>query len=158
MLGIGGFKYYILPTIANSVVGIAMQARQTRSAMLEALHSDYTVTCRAKGVSRKGILFGHALPNASIPIITEMFFTVSSGVAGALVIENVFSIPGIGVYLVSALNNRDYPVVQGTVIFIAVFVCILNLITDLACAAVDPRIKAGFAGGGKKRPRKEAPV
>ncbi len=151
MMGIGGFKYYILPTVANSVIGIAMQARQTRSSMLEALNSDYMITCKAKGVPKSGLIFGHALPNASIPVITEMFFTLSGGVAGALVIENVFSIPGIGVYLVSALNNRDYPAVQGTVIFIAAFVCVLNLLTDLAYAAVDPRIKAGFVGNGKKR-------
>ncbi|MCU6732498.1 ABC transporter permease [Diplocloster agilis] len=160
MMGIGSFKYYILPTIANSVIGIAMQARQTRSSMLESLNSDYIVTCRAKGLSRKGIIFRHALPNASIPIITEMFFTLSGGIAGSLIIENVFSIPGIGVYLVNALNSRDYPVVQGTVIFIAIWVCLLNLITDLGYAFVDPRIRASFTGSSKKwsRNKKEVAV
>lgn len=156
VMGIGGIKYYILPTIANSVIGIAMQARQTRSAMLEALNSDYIVTSRAKGLSRRGLIFRHALPNASIPIITELFFTLSSGVAGSLIIENVFSIPGIGMYLVSALNTRDYPVVQGTVIFIAIMICLLNLVTDLAYAMVDPRIKAGFVGHAKRAKKKEA--
>jgi peptide/nickel transport system permease protein len=144
VMGIGGLRYYVLPTIANSVIGIAMQARQTRSAMLEALNSDYIVTNRAKGLSYRSVIFKHAFPNASIPIITELYFTLSAGVAGSLVIENIFSIPGIGVYLVSALNSRDYPSVQGTVVFIAIMICILNLLTDLAYAFVDPRIRAGF--------------
>jgi peptide/nickel transport system permease protein len=151
VMGLGGIKYYVLPTIANSVIGIAMQARQTRSAMLEALNSDYIITCRSKGLSGQGIIFRHALPNASIPVITELYFTLSAGVAGSLIIENVFSIPGIGLYLVTALNARDYPVVQGTVIAIAVLICLLNLFADLGYAFVDPRIKAGFVENKKNR-------
>jgi peptide/nickel transport system permease protein len=149
VMGLGGIRYYVLPAIANSVIGIAMQARQTRSSMLEAMNSDYIVTCRSKGLSRRNIIFLHALPNASIPVITELYFTLSAGVAGSLIIENVFSIPGIGLYLVTALNTRDYPVVQGTVIAIAVLICLLNLLADLGYAFADPRIKAGFSGDKK---------
>jgi peptide/nickel transport system permease protein len=156
VMGLGGLRYYVLPVIANSVIGIAMQARQTRSSMLEVINSDYIITCRAKGLSKRGIIFHHALPNASIPIITELYFTLSAGVAGSLIIENVFSIPGIGLYLVTALNSRDYPIVQGTVIAISVLICLLNLLADLGYAFVDPRIKAGFVGDKKRTASHEA--
>ncbi|MDR1272610.1 MAG: ABC transporter permease [Clostridiales Family XIII bacterium] len=158
--GASGIKYWILPVVANSVIGVAMQARQTRSSMLEAMNADYILTSRAKGLSERGIIFRHALPNASIPIITESFFTVSASIAGSLIIENVFGIPGIGVYLVTALNTRDFTVVQSTVIFVAIILSLLNLITDIGYAAVDPRIKAGFAetGKGKRKLKKERGV
>ena len=148
--GMGGLRYWVLPVISNSVMGIAMQARQTRSAMLESLNSDYIVTCLAKGLSQQEIIARHALPNASIPIITESFFTVSAGVTGALIIENVFSIPGIGQYLINSVNSLDYTAVQSTVIFIAIVTSLLNLVTDLIYATVDPRIKASFTSTAKR--------
>lgn len=147
--GIGGLQYYILPCIANSLPGIASQARQTRSSMLEVIRSDYIVTARAKGLSERAILFKHALPNALIPIITVLGNGFSMMLAGTIVIETVFSIPGIGTYMMGAINNRDYPVVQGSVILLAIVFSLIMLLVDLIYAFVDPRIKAQYEG--KKR-------
>lgn len=147
--GIGGIEFYILPCIANSLPGIASQARQTRSSMLEVIRSDYIVTARAKGMSERAILFTQALPNALIPIITVLGNGFSMMLAGTIVIETVFSIPGIGTYMMGAINNRDYPVIQGSVILLAIIFSLIMLLVDLIYAFVDPRIKAQYEG--KKR-------
>ncbi|MCC8049348.1 MAG: ABC transporter permease [Clostridiales bacterium] len=144
--GIGGFEYYILPCVANAVAGIAGNVRLTRSCMLENIRSDYVVTARSKGLSEFRVLVRHALPNAAIPIITSMGNCFGVMLGGTLIIENVFSIPGIGAYMVKAINNRDYPAVQGSVIFLAVAFGIVMLIVDLLYAFVDPRIKAQYEG------------
>ena len=99
LYGVGGIQYFILPVIANSFAGIATQARQTRSSMLEVIRSDYVATARAKGLSEREVLFKHALPNALIPIITIVGNGMGMMLGGAVVIENVFSIPGIGSYM-----------------------------------------------------------
>ena len=143
--GIGGVKYWILPALANSFMGIALQARQSRSSMLEVIRSDFVVTSRAKGMSERSTILRHALPNALIPIITMVGQAFSFQIAGSLVIESVFGIPGIGLYLITAVNNRDYSVVQGTVIFVALAFSLIMLLTDLLYAFADPRIKAQFA-------------
>jgi peptide/nickel transport system permease protein len=147
--GIGGLKYYILPVIANAFVGIATQARQTRSSMLEVIRSDYITTARAKGLSEFNILLKHALPNALLPVITVIGNGMGQLMAGAVVIETVFSIPGVGMYLVGGINSRDYAVVQSSVIFLAIWFALVMLLVDLVYAFIDPRIKAQFAG--KKR-------
>ena len=147
--GLGGIKYFILPIVANSVMTLALQARQTRSSMLTALRSDYIITSRAKGVSERDLIYKHALPNALIPIITTLFNALSGGVAGSLIIENVFGIPGIGSYLIQAVNNRDYFAVQGTVIFIAITLSLVVLFADVMYAFADPRIKSQFEGKRK---------
>lgn len=154
--GIGSFSCYILPCISAGFMTIALQTRQTRSCLLEALREDYVITARAKGVSERGIVYGHALPNAMIPIITNLCGAIGGKMAGALVIENIFAIPGIGQYLIRSINNRDYYGVQGAVIYFAFILCIMNLITDLLYAYVDPRIRAQFEGQGKKKKQKEA--
>ena len=147
--GIGGLEYYILPTIANAFPGIATQARQTRSSMLEVIRSDYITTARAKGMSEFQILFKHALPNALLPVITVIGNGMGMLLAGTVVIESIFSIPGVGMYLVSGINTRDYAVVQSSVIFLAIAFTLVMLLVDLMYAFIDPRIKAQFAG--KKR-------
>lgn len=144
--GIGSFKNYILPCIANCFAGIATQARQTRSSMLEVIRSDYIVTARAKGLSERDILYRHALPNALIPLITVLGNGFSVMLGGTLIIETVFSIPGIGTYMMSAINNRDYPVVQGSVIILAIATCLIMFVVDILYAFIDPRIKAQFEG------------
>jgi ABC-type dipeptide/oligopeptide/nickel transport system permease component len=147
--GIGGIQYYILPCIALSFPGIATQARQTRSSMLEVIRSDYIVTARAKGMSENRVIFRHALPNALLPVVTIIGNGIGMLLAGAVVIESIFSIPGIGMYLVGGINARDYAVVQSSVIFLAIVFTFVMLLVDLVYALIDPRIKAQFAG--KKR-------
>ncbi len=114
--------------------------------MLEVIRSDYIVTARAKGLSERDILYRHALPNALIPLITVLGNGFSVMLGGTLIIETVFSIPGIGTYMMSAINNRDYPVVQGSVIILAIATCLIMLVVDILYAFIDPRIKAQFEG------------
>jgi len=147
--GLGGIKYYILPCIANAFPGIATQARQTRSSMLEAIRSDYITTARAKGMTELRILLRHALPNALLPLITIIGNGMGMLLAGTVVIESIFSIPGVGMYLVGGINSRDYAIVQSSVIFLALAFTAVTRLVDLAYAFVDPRIKARFAS--KKR-------
>ena len=152
--GIGGLKYYILPCIANAFPGIATQARQTRSSMLEVIRSDYITTARAKGMSEQRILLRHALPNALLPVITIIGNGMGMLLAGTVVIEMIFGIPGVGWYLVGGIGNRDINVVQSSVIFLAIAFTLIMLLVDLAYAFIDPRIKAQFAG--KKRRKQYA--
>jgi len=149
--GIGGWQYYVMPVIANGFVGIATQARQTRSSMLEVIRSDYITTARAKGMSEIQILVKHALPNALLPVITVIGNGMGMLMAGAVVIETIFSIPGVGMYMVGGINSRDYAIVQSSVIFLAIWFALVMLIVDLLYAFIDPRIKAQFSG---KRRRK----
>lgn len=149
--GIGGFEFYILPCIASAFGGIASLARQSRSSMLEVIRSDYVVTARAKGLSENSVIYRHALPNALIPIITVAGSHLAHIFGGSVVIENVFSIPGIGSYMVTAVNNRDYTVVTGCVIFLAVTFSLVMLLVDVVYAFVDPRIKAQYTSGKKRR-------
>ncbi len=148
--GTGGLEYYILPVVANSIGSLADIARQTRSSMLEVIRSDYVVTARAKGLPEKEVIWKHALPNALIPIITVCGSRFGFMLGGTVIIESVFSIPGIGMYMVNGINSRDYPVVQGSIIYIAFIFAFIMLITDLIYAYVDPRIKAQYVKSVKK--------
>lgn len=143
--GTGGIKYFILPWIVAALPEMARLARQSRSSMLEVIHSDYITTALAKGVKKRDVILRHALPNALIPIITVFGGGLAHGMGGALIIESVFSIPGLGLYIVNSINNRDYPSVQGTIVFFSILFSIIMLLVDLAYAAVDPRIKAAFS-------------
>jgi ABC-type dipeptide/oligopeptide/nickel transport system permease component len=149
--GIGGIQYYILPCIANAFPGIATQARQTRSSMLEVIRSDYITTARAKGMSEMRILLRHALPNALLPVITVIGNGMGMMLAGTVVIEMIFAIPGVGWYLVGGINSRDYAIVQSSVIFLALAFTAVMLLVDLAYAFIDPRIKAQFAGRKRRK-------
>jgi len=149
--GMGGIRYWILPIISNSFMAVGLQARQARSSMLEVIRSDYITMARAKGVSKRKVIYKHALPNALIPLITTAGSQFANSLAGGLLVEKIFSIPGVGNYLVTAVNNRDYPVVQGSIIILAVSFSVIMLLTDLVMAAVDPNIKSQFASGGKRR-------
>lgn len=142
--GMGGIEFWIMPIAAAAFQSVASQARQARSSMLEVLSADYIVMAKAKGVSHRNIVLRHALPNAMIPMITVAGMDFGRMLGGALVIETVFSIPGIGQYLVSGINNRDYPVVQGSIIFLAVCFSLIMLVSDLVIAYVDPRIRSQF--------------
>ena len=142
--GIGGLEYYILPSIANCFQGVTGFARQARSSILENIRSDYVITARAKGISESQIMWSHIIPNSMIPIITFAGAQFSRLVVGAVVIENVFSIPGVGSYIVTAITMRDYNAVQGSIIFIAIVFALLMLLVDVIYAYTDPRIKAQF--------------
>lgn len=149
--GDSSLKYFILPVIANSIGSLADIARQTRSSMLEVIRSDYVVTARSKGLSENDVTWKHALPNALIPIITLCGSRFGFMLGGTVIIESVFSIAGIGTYLVNGINSRDYPIVQGSIIYIAFIFAFIMLITDLIYAYVDPRIKAQYVKASAKK-------
>lgn len=149
--GIGGIEYMIMPVAAASLKSVGTLARQTRSSMLEVIRSDYITTARAKGLKERKVIWKHMLPNALIPIITVIGTSFSGIIAGTVVIEQVFSRPGVGTYLTQAITNRDFPITRGCVIILAIFTSVMMLLVDLAYAMVDPRIKAQYAGQSKRR-------
>ena len=155
-VGLAGIKYYILPAVSNCAGALANCARQTRSSMLDVIRADYITTARAKGVPERVVVTRHALKNALIPIITMMGTTFGRLLGGAMIIETIFTIPGMGSYIIGAVNNRDYPVVQGGSIILAIAFSIAMLLIDLLYAAVDPRIKAKYIASGKKRKKVKA--
>lgn len=152
-MGIGGLQYYILPAVAGCTNGIATLARQTRSSMLDVIRSDYITTARSKGVPEMKVITRHALKNALIPIITVVGTQFGMLLGGTMIIETIFSIPGMGTLIVTAINQRDYPVVQSGAVFLAISFSLCMLIVDLLYAAVDPRIKAQYAGRKKVKKR-----
>lgn len=149
--GMGGIQYYILPAIANSLGGVAGIARQTRSSILEVIRSDYVTTARSKGLTEHEVVYKHILPNALIPIITVAGGSFAAVFGGSVIIETVFSIDGIGLYMMSGITSRDYPVVQGCVVLLGVIFSLCMLLVDIAYAYVDPRIKAQYEGQSKKK-------
>ncbi len=147
--GVDSWKCYILPVVANAIGGIAAMARQTRSSMLEVIREDYITTARAKGQIERKVIYHHALRNALIPIVTCAGGAFGFQLGGALVVETVFSIPGLGKYMMDAINQRDYPSIRGTVIFLAIAFSIVMLAVDIMYAFIDPRIKGQYQS--KKR-------
>ena len=136
----GTAKSYVLPCLALGFYPMCYLSRQTRTAMLDAINQEYIKTARAKGLKNKKIIFKHALRNALIPVITYLGPQIAFTLCGGFVVETVFSIPGLGRYFIQSIQNRDYPLIMGTTIFLAAFIIIMNLIVDLLYKAVDPRI------------------
>ena len=136
-----GLRYALLPAITIGISGAGGLARYTRSSMLDVLNEDYVRTARSKGLSERLVVYKHALRNALIPIITLLGLSFGSMLSGAVIVETVFGWPGVGRYLVTGISNRDFPVVQGAVLVIAVGFVMANLITDLVYGFVDPRIR-----------------
>ena len=130
----------ILPVITLSLSPMANITRLTRSSMLDVLGQDYIRTARAKGVSQGKIIFGHALKNSLIPVITYVGPMLAYIVTGSLVVEQIFAVPGIGRYFVSSITGRDYPLIMGTTIVLASLIVIMNLLSDIMYKIVDPRI------------------
>ncbi len=139
--GAGTWQHLILPTIALSLHSAAVKARITRSSMLEVLGQDYLRTARAKGLRERIVIVRHALKNALIPITTLIGLQFGSLLGGAFIIENIFGWPGIGRLAVQAVFNRDFPIVQGTVLLGAAIYFTANLVVDLLYAWLDPRIR-----------------
>jgi peptide/nickel transport system permease protein len=134
-------KNLILPAVALGCVYMALIVRVTRAAMLEVLQQDYIRTARAKGVGQGGILFLHALKNASVPIVTVIGIGIALLIGGAVVTETVFAIPGLGRLTVDAILRRDYPLIQGVVLLFSFVYVLINLAIDLVYTLLDPRIR-----------------
>lgn len=149
--GIDSWTCWIMPVIAGSLTGIAMNARQTRSAVLETIRADFVTTARAKGLPEQRVIYQHMLPNALIPVINQLGGQFANALAGTVVIETVFSFPGIGTYMMTAISNRDYPVIRGCVMVLAAFSAVAMLLVDLIYAYIDPRIKAQYANLSAKK-------
>ncbi len=139
----GHIKRLILPSITLAILLIATTLRITRSALLEVLGADYVRTARAKGLGEAVVLQRHALKNALLPVIAVIGVQLGSLIGGSVIVEFIFNWPGVGSYLITGISQRDYPVVQGVVLVIATFFILLNLLTDLMYAWVDPRVSYG---------------
>ena len=135
------FKALVLPAVALAVVQAAILARITRSAVLDVLREDFVRTARAKGLSRRRVLWRHVLRNAFVPVLTVMWLQFASLLTGTVVIENVFSLPGLGRLIFQAISNRDILVVQNVVMLLAASVIVINFVVDVLYAVIDPRLK-----------------
>lgn len=129
------------PTLALALSLVAVIMRMTRSSMLEVLGQDYIQTARAKGAGEGTVVLRHALKNALIPVVTVVGVQFGYLLGGSVVVEQIFGLPGLGFMLLNAIYQRDYPVVQGTVVFVALFFILVNLLVDLVYGAVDPRVR-----------------
>ncbi|MCA3996274.1 MULTISPECIES: dipeptide ABC transporter permease DppB [Serratia] len=138
---IDAVMHMILPAIVLGTIPLAVIVRMTRSSMLEVLGEDYIRTARAKGVSRMRVIVVHALRNALLPVVTVIGLQVGTMLAGAILTETIFSWPGLGRWLIDALQRRDYPVVQGGVLLVACMIILVNLLVDVLYGVVNPRIR-----------------
>lgn len=154
--GVDNWMGWILPCVTNALGYAAAIARQMRSNLLEVIRQDFITTARSKGQTENKVLYKHALKNAVIPIIMTIGGIFGFALGGSLITEVIFGIPGIGNYTVTALMARDYPVIQTSVLFISTLFCVVLLLTDVAFAIVDPRIRAQYARR-KRKPEKKEP-
>jgi peptide/nickel transport system permease protein len=136
-------KRLILPSVTLAILMSAIVLRMTRSSLLEVLGEDYVRTARAKGLTERTTLYAHALRNAMVPVVTIVGLEMGSLLGGSVLVEYIFNWPGLSTYLITAINQRDYPVVQAVVLVIATLFVLLNLLTDLLYAVIDPRIRYG---------------
>ncbi|MGH2533166.1 MAG: ABC transporter permease [Thermomicrobiales bacterium] len=140
---LGHVQRLILPSVTLAILNAAVVLRMTRSSLLEVLGEDYVRTARAKGLTSRRVLYAHALRNALVPVITVVGLEMGSLLGGTVLVEYIFNWPGLSTYLIMAISQRDYPVVQTVVLVIATLFVLLNLLTDLLYAVVDPRIRYG---------------
>ncbi|MDO4834900.1 MAG: ABC transporter permease [Clostridia bacterium] len=151
--GATSLKHFVLPWITLSCMTLAVLIRMTRSSMLEVIRQDYIRTARAKGARERRIVFRHALRNALLPVITVIGTQLSVQLGGAIIVETVFSIPGLGTMIISGIKTKDIPVVMGGVMFIALVGGLVNLLVDILYAYIDPRLKSRYVG--TKRTKKQ---
>ncbi len=137
----GAVGYLVFPAMAIALPKIAMTSRFLTSSIRTELHKEYVRTAYSKGQTRNGVLYRHVLKNAMVPVITFMGIIVSEIVAGSIIVEQVFSVPGIGTLLITAISNRDYPVVEAVVLLITFFIIVINFAVDMLYVAIDPRVK-----------------
>jgi len=138
---LGALRSLFLPALALGAIRAAVVARLSRAAMLDVLHQDYLRTARGKGLSERVVLWKHALRNALLPVVTSVGMQFAALLAGTIIIENVFYLPGLGRFAFQAISQRDLPVVQDIVLLIAALVVGVNLLVDLGCALLDPRVR-----------------
>ena len=138
--GSGGFAYLILPALALGMRSVAFLSRMTRAAMQEVLQADFIRTARAKGLAEGKVVFSHAFRNALLPVVTVLGLDFGSYLTGSILTETIFSWPGVGRYVLTAIDKRDLPAIQGSILFLSVVFVVVNLLTDLLYARVDPRV------------------
>lgn len=138
--GSGGLAYLVLPALTLGMRSIAFLARMTRAAMLDVLSSDFVRTARAKGLGEPAVILRHAFRNALIPVITVLGLDTGSYLTGSILTETIFGWPGLGRYVLSAIEKRDLPAIQGSILFMSLVFVLVNLVTDLVYAKADPRI------------------
>jgi len=138
---VASVRHLVLPAVALSTIPMAVITRMTRASLLEVLSQDYIRTAEAKGLPQRGVILRHAMRNALLPVMTVTGLQVGRLLAGAILTETIFSWPGIGLWIYEGIQARDYPIVQGATLFIATIFVLVNLVTDLLYAAVDPRIR-----------------
>jgi len=139
------WRHFIMPVMTMALPAAAHMLRLTRSTMLETIRQDYVRTARAKGASERRVIFKHALKNALLPIITILGINFGTQLSGAIIVESVFSIPGIGTLIVNSIRTKDIPQVMASTIFLAALFCLIILFIDLLYAFIDPRIKAKYS-------------
>jgi len=140
--GFGNFlRHMLIPCVALGASEAAMIGRLLRSSILDALRQDYAMVARAKGANERRVLYIHVLRNAAIPVVTVVAIEIGYLLGGAIVIERVFAYPGMGLLLMEAINTRDYPLIQGTILVFALVFFVVNLITDVLYTLIDPRIR-----------------
>lgn len=149
-----GLRSYVLPCISIMIGSFSGMARQMRSSMLEVIRSDYVTAARAQGFSRNKVNYFHALPNAMIPIITILGIQFAGGLGGTMILETIFSIPGVGLYVSGAITKRDRPAIIGCAVFMGILFCLIMLGIDILYAVIDPRIRAQYEAQGAKRRRR----
>jgi peptide/nickel transport system permease protein len=135
-------RHLVLPAFSIMIFYLAIVARVARASVAEALHDDYVLTAKAKGLSRRSVLWRHVLPNALIPVVTVIGFNFGQSLTGAILVETVFAWPGLGNLFITSITNRDYPVLQGIFLATSVAVVIVNIGTDLFYATLDPRVRS----------------
>lgn len=145
-----GIKYWILPVFTMGLQASALIMRMTRSSMLEVVRQDYIRTARAKGQNEVAIVFRHAFRNALVPIVTVVGIQICGLLAGSVLVETVFALPGLGKFIVDSVGYKDFPAVQGGVLWIGLNCIVVNLIVDIIYSFIDPRIKTSY-GAKKKR-------
>ena len=148
--GFGTWKQLVLPVVTNALTSVAVVARMARSSMLEVIRQDYIRTARAKGLREGTVIRRHALKNSLIPVLTVIGMQMSMVMGGSVIIETIFSIPGLGAYMMAGINARDYPVINGCVLVLSLSICVMNLLVDIAYAYVDPRIRSQYETRRKK--------
>ena len=141
MTGWGEPKQMILPTLALGFSQSAVLARLTRASILQILHEDYICTARAKGLKERHVILVHVLKNSMIPVVTVIGPMLAYLMAGTFVVETIFVIPGMGKFFVTSITGRDYPVIMGTILVMAIFLVLANVIVDIVYAWLDPRIR-----------------
>ena len=139
----GAVKYLFYPALAVALPKIAMVVKFLRNSVISELNKDYVRTARSKGNTENGLLYGHVLKNALIPVITFLAMVVGDILAGSIVVEQVFSVQGLGRLLISSISTRDYPVVQAIVLYVTALVVVINFIVDVLYQLIDPRVKKG---------------